>query len=737
MNFSDRIIPTPKKLNVYDKKITLGDFGKVAYRLEVAPAQFSTQKAAARLKAMLCDRFGCESTNNAGFVITLKVANAPEDIKNAEQGYSITAKRHGITLCAFGSVGAYYAVTTLLQILKEEDGSFSIPEFSLVDYPDFKKRGHFIETRFGTDLMELDDWKRVVDSMVEVKENQLTVSVYGCWNMQYDNRISEYVFLPFKNYEDLKTPVYKKYYSAKKGDYVFDKTITPMVQKDFFGDLRQYGYEHEVEVVPMINSFGHNTLIPRLYPEVSAKDENGNPSNTGFCTAEKKTYDILFDLYDQIIDRYSTPDNPIESFDIGLDEVRNEFAVDPSDITHRHNAWCQCPVCRNKSHQEIHFEHAAKLISHLRSRGVKTVYMYNDMIFEHKTRRNPEPKNHSALFKQTLTKYGLLDVTCIDWWDYDDNPENCQFSDLHPELNIRSSIKPWNGYYHWSHVFHPVKNSYHMLKMAIEAGAEAKRSYSSWDNSYHRPNQLQADWAWNFEGTGSVEDAKLRYVRRYFGNSVDEAQKAFDLFDAIAYQKPPSLAKDGINRRDALWNHMVYYGYSYYNNGKDYPRNYPGETVAKLRDNDTLKNEIYNMLDDASSCAALFEVVADKNPKTHALAMRYRYEALLYVAICRDWTTLIELDSLQKQFSKTNQNDIIEQMIALASEQKRFRRDVIALLEDTKEAYLIPSHARNQTIPMQFFADLEAYLKSTPADKLKLDFADMRHIASETFMKLR
>ncbi len=738
MQLSDRIIPTPQKLNVSEETISLGAFGKVAYRVEVSSAPFSTEKAANRLKEELKKRFGCEATADASLVITLQGGDAPEGVKNPAQGYSVKAEKEAITLTAFGEAGAYYAVTTLLQILKEEDGAFAIPAFDLLDYPDLAKRGHFVETRFGTDLMELEDWKQVVDAMVDVKENQLTVSVYGCWSMQYDKRISEYIFLPFKGYEDLKTPVYKKYYSPKKGDYVFDKVNTPMAEKDYFGQLRAYGKERGVEVVPMFNSLGHNTLIPRLYPEVSAKDENGNPSNTGFCTAEPKTYEILFDLYDQIIDRYSTPDNPIESFDIGLDEIRNEFAVDPNDITHRHNAWCQCPVCKSKTRQEIFFEHAAKLMKHLHSRGVKTVYMYNDMVVEHKTKSNPEPADHSPLLKEALAKHGLLDVACVDWWSYNDIPERLSFSDLHPELGFRSSIKPWNGYYHWSHVFHPVGNVYHMLKMAHAAGAEAKRSYSSWDNSFHRPNQLQADWSWNWNGTGTMDEAKARYVRRYFPNSIEAATTAFDLWDDVTRQTNPQDPKNTLsNRRGRIFESLVYYRYSYYIDGRDYPRNYPGELLPRLRDEAEFCADVRAMQQEAEEAAAIFEKVAKENPDSAKLALRYRYEMMLYTAICRDWTTLMDLDEMAANYAESKDEAIIAQMADLAAAQKNFRLEVITLLENTKEDYLIPSHARNQTIPMQYFTDLEAYLRNTPVAELKLDFADMRHMASETFMNLR
>jgi len=342
------------------------------------------------------------------------------------------------------------------------------------------------------------------------------------------------------------------------------------------------------------------------------------------------------------------------------------------------------------------------------------------------------------MLKEALAKHGLLDVACIDWWAYNDNPEKLHFSDLHPELGFRSSIKPWNGYYHWSHVFHPIGNIYHMIKMAHAAGAEAKRSYSSWDNSYHRPNQLQADWSWNWEGTGSMEDAKARYVRRYFPNSIEAATEAFDLWDDVTRQRNmQDPANTLTSRRETLWSFMVYYGYSYYRDGMDYPRNYPGETIPKLREDAASCADIRAMQQQSEIAAAIFERVAEANPESAELALRYRYEMMLYTAICRDWTTLMDLDEMAEQYAESKDESLLAQMADLAAAQKNFRLEVIALLENTKEDYLIPSHARNQTIPMQYFADLEAYLRNTPAAELKLDLSDMRHMASETFMNLR
>ena len=186
-----------------------------------------------------------------------------------------------------------------------------------------------------------------------------------------------------------------------------------------------------------------------------------------------------------------------------------------------------------------------------------------------------------------------------------------------------------------------------------------------------------------------------------------------------------------------IFSSLVYYRYSYYFDGRDYPRNYPGELMPKLREDAEFCADLRAMQQQAEEAAAIFELLAKENPDSAELALRYRYEMMLYTAIFRDWTTLMDLDELAANYAESKDEAIIGQMADLAAGQKNFRLEVITLLENTKEAYLIPSHARNQTIPMQYFADLEAYLKNTPAEELKLDLSDMRHMASETFMNLR
>jgi len=115
------------------------------------------------------------------------------------------------------------------------------------------------------------------------------------------------------------------------------------------------------------------------------------------------------------------------------------------------------------------------------------------------------------------------------------------------------------------------------------------------------------------------------------------------------------------------------------------------------------------------------------------MAKRFHYETQHYMTLAEDYLAMVEMDKLAKSGCPCALKKIQE----MAKERKEARLSLLLLLEETKEEFLLPSHMRNQTISMQYFADLEAYLANTPAEDVKLDFTDNTHFASAAFWNLR
>ena len=739
----DRIVPIPQKTKLLDAPaVILGVPGKCFCSLEASTVNGDglAAVAVAKVKETFSAILNAAPVSEGQVKIILKMGTAPDGISNADQGYSLTVLGDTVTVTGFGEAGLYYGAITLCQMLKLENGQIVLPALEILDYPELRTRGHMIECRYGSNLMTLNDWKKVVDDMAAIKMNQMVVAVYGCWNVQYDGRVSEYLYVPIKKYPQLKTPVVKRYYSAAQKRWVDEECLPPMFADDFFGKLIAYGKSRGVEVLPLVNSYGHNTLLPATFPEISAKDENGEPQLTGLCTRNKKTYEVYFTVYDEIIDRYLKP-NGITSFHIGLDEVRAGTAQNAGDIFKKRTDFCQCPLCKDASKADLFLEHAIRLIKHLKEKGMKNIYIYHDMM--RKKLANPEaainnPNGLVDVFNRMLRENDLQDNVIIDWWTYADVPERMNFHSTEPKCGLRRTVKPMNGYYHWNVISHTLRNVYLLAEIAHNEGCEGMQSYSAWDESYDRTNMTQANYAWNFEGTGSVEQASDKYIRVKFGSQFEKAKRAFRLFDWITEERAESVgeSKDpAVSNFDFIMWTLGYYNYSYVRPGKPYPRSFPGEAVQTLLSlrwtYERLLHTIAAMAKEAEDC---WKEIAEDPAVDQRMARRFAYDAANYRCLAEDYIALLDMyDLAQKGMNCCTVNKIR----TLAEARKTARLAVMVKLENNKEAYLLPSHLRNNTLFMQFFADLEGYLANTAQVEVKLDFADFSEVASEAFWKLR
>ena len=723
MNILSKIKPFPQCAELGTGKVVLGSLGAADFTVKASIPDCALAQAALSYfqKELSAKMDACAACASGTVEISLTISDdIPAEVKkNADQAYRISVKNDQIELIGFGSAGLYYAVTTFMQCLEIENGCVTVHEMQLLDWPDLKTRGHFMECRYASNLMTLDDWKGVVDDMVSMKMNQLVVALYGCWCVQYDGIISEYCYIPVPEYPKLKSDVYKRYYSPKTGEWVNEIVEVPMVKEDFFGDLIAYGKSRGVEVLPLWNSYGHNTLLPRMYPEISAVHD-GKPSGHSLCTTNPKTTEVLCNIFDSIIDRYLKP-NGIESFHIGMDEVWNETATEPNDLFRVISPWCECDECKKLSNNDKFINHAIKLIAHLKSRGMKNIYIYSDMMA-----RGQHSTIDPADFKKLLEEHDLMDVTVVDWWTYSNDKTKLMFQTMRPDLGMRATIKPWNSYYHWNISNNAVPNIYHLSEMASrEENAEGLQSYSAWDRVNDKNHLSMADYSWNFAATGAPEEYTEKYAARVFGARYIDGYRALQILDEISKENGTFLQSS-----------LAYYFFSYVRAGKPYPRNYPGESMEMiLGDRTVYEMKLHTIVEQSTEALALFNSLATDPSVDTDLARRLACEVNNYLCLAKDFIALLAIHDLMAKPERSKA--VSAAVIAIAKERKAERLSLMLKMELVKDAFLIPSHLRNQSIYMMVFADIEAYAASVAPDALQLDVCDLREIGSKAFYKLR
>ena len=724
-----RIVPVPQQVTVFDSAPLVLNPG-TKFSLSTPSAEKGPVKTAVKeISACLQQRCGENCFDPQGIPVILSLETPPENLKNPREAYCIEIRENRIAIIGYGDSGLFYGVGSFCQLCRFRE----IPPLDILDWPDNPFRGYKQECRYGSNLMEKEDWFAMIDDLAAKKINQISVALYGCWVMQYDGQVAEYLYLPLKGYPQLKTPMTVKYYSPTEGKWYNYQQLPPIYRDNLFGEIVSYCADRGIVVIPGFNSLGHNTLIPRLLPEVAPKLEDGTPQPTGFCTSCEETYEFLFRVYDQIIDEYLIP-NKMYSFNILLDEVWEQYGVDPNDPATKKTPWCQCPKCRGKERSQLFIEHAIKIIKHLKEKGMKSIMVANDML----VRKVSKLGDLSAPFLKRIGEEGLKDVLLFDWWRYTDLKEGMDFVVEPDELNFRSIFCPWNGYYIWSLLTHPMRNNQLMAEMNHKAACgEGVYQYALWDRSYDRIHDCFADYGWNFVGAGTLENVTDRYVTRHFAPMERKIRHAYRLMELCTEQRP--MIKDPENPDRAVISHyelmfglLSYYPYCYYRDPKmgDYPRHFPGEGIGYLLEYrvayERALKEIAAM---AKEAAALFEEAAQTPGCDQDMARRMAYECRNYQVLTEDWQTLLEMYDL------TQKGDYAP-IASLARERQNARIALMELCEQTKEAFVVRAATmRNHSVFMQFFADIAIYLET--ADAPQLNLLDITSIMSQESWMLR
>ena len=685
-SLNNAVIPTPRICEQCGDDIKIGTLSKLAYTLNNTACGDMAESAVALIKDKLSElAIACESDN--GFDISLSVN--PSDSEFADCGkseaYTINITPDTALITGFDEAGLYYGAVTFTKLVHKIASEVYLPQCRIVDYPQYAQRGHFMECRYGSDFMTLDDWKKGLDYLSEMKVNTVVVGLYGCWNRQYDGDFAEYQYIPFKKYPQLNTPRHIKYYSAKEKKWIHKPNVLPnMYETDYFGDMVAYGKKKNIKVIPLFNSLGHNTLIPRNFPEISAVDENGNLTGVGMCTNNEKTYEIMFDIYDEIIDRYLTP-NGIDSFEIGLDEVMDVMGTDPSDYQLTKSPMCKCPKCRDRVYGELMIDYIIRITKYMKSKGINNVYVYHDMLFHYDLLNDKT----AELFK----KEGVYDNIIIDWWNY--QPFKDKFFDGKCDQiskSFRSIGKPITGYYHWCQPMESVDNLLLMRDLAEEKNFEGIVAYSSFDYGYDFNYQLLAECGWNPDAAHSTQTLE-KYVCQNFPECYSGALSA--ILTAHEFMKV-----DGRNSSMFLFG---YYVSSYLVKGVEYPQNFPARQFKAIADDEekhlTYLRETYH------KAKSVYDFFIQNT--SSQLGRIWAFSAAIYMLICDEFLTIY---TCAKEYNKGTLGE--GEFIAELSRLNRLSDEVIALCEEVRFEANRYTIIRNMSVSRQFVCDLHDYMKS-------------------------
>ena len=281
------IFPIPRKIRIIDKTVNLS-LKKWIYLDKRFSKRLKDQ--AIRFANSLSDLFietpqlSTTSHEDAQTLLSITLDTS----KHQAQAYSLSANQKGIKIVAGDETGAFYALTTLKQILQQTGAKTS--EFRISDFPDFEQRGMMLDIS-RCKVPTMDSLKGYIDILASLKFNQIQL-------------YTEHIFA-FSRHETV----------------WFDSS--PMTAEEII-EIDKYCKENYIELVPNFNSFGHFGRWLK-HPEYKHLAEcpdgfefpwGGRSESGGVLYPDKKSLKLIDSLYEEMLPNFSS-----KLFNIGCDET--------------------------------------------------------------------------------------------------------------------------------------------------------------------------------------------------------------------------------------------------------------------------------------------------------------------------------------------------------------------------------------------------------------------------------
>lgn len=298
------------------------------------------------------------------------------DSSLGEEEYRLSVSKNGVQIRAAAKAGAYYALQSLRQLGRFDEGFNEIPCVEISDKPEYSWRGlHLDESRhfFG-----IENVKKLLDDMFRLKLNRFH------WHLTDDQgwriEIKKYPLLTQiggkRNYTHIGGWGCAKSDNTPYGPYYYTQ--------EQIKEIVDYAAERCISVVPEIDVPAHFAAALAAYPHLACRNlkrevfgEMGDilfrqrgvkDWNRPLCLGKKESVQFMFDVYDEVCELF-----PFEYFHVGGDEC---------DVSE----WKTCPDCQRamkeygfKNEKELQKKLTNELCEYLKKKG-KHMIAWNDVL---------------------------------------------------------------------------------------------------------------------------------------------------------------------------------------------------------------------------------------------------------------------------------------------------------------------------------------------------------------------
>lgn len=275
-------------------------------------------------------------------------------------GYRLEVNERGARLAASTRLGLLYAVERLLELIEGD----RVPFCRIEDEPYKQMRG------FHTGLPPREQiplFKKFLKAvLIPYRYNQILIEFAGGMRFDTHPEISE---AWLRGNEKAAAGEIPPFPHGKMG------AGGKLLEKDEVRDLCDYARELGFELIPEVQSFGHVQYITYAHPEIAETDESvseremdtrdaDQPPSTyyfhSYCPQNEKSYAIIRDLIDEIVDVVKPP----RFVHMGHDEIY-QIGL--------------CPKCRGVAHDLLYEKHVRAMHDYLSGKGLRMM-LWSDML---------------------------------------------------------------------------------------------------------------------------------------------------------------------------------------------------------------------------------------------------------------------------------------------------------------------------------------------------------------------
>lgn len=253
--------------------------------------------------------------------------------------------------------GTLNGLMTFLRLL-DEDNCFN---YSYIwDYPTSSFRGVKIYMP-GRD--EIKDYQNLIDMMMYFRHNTVMIEVGGSMEYKRHPEINEgweeySAFMSEYSGKAIKLQNHT-YPWRKNSIHVYNGGGSYLTQDEVRG-LIKYANDRGIKVIPEVPSSSHCDYMLIKRPDLAERPEDPIPDT--FCISNPESYELLFDIFDEVIDVF----NP-EVINVGHDEF---YSINV------------CDRCRKRlmDTDDLFAEDLTKIHDYLASKGVKTMFWCDKLL---------------------------------------------------------------------------------------------------------------------------------------------------------------------------------------------------------------------------------------------------------------------------------------------------------------------------------------------------------------------